>query len=173
MRIAILCALTLAAGLLGGCQTGPAAQSGLTYQASGNGLTVAIRLPSKVYTRGSTVPMTVVATNTTEQPMMFKADSMADVYATVSRTTAIGGVEQVKKFPESVVAVPHNWTLAAGGSKTFKLDVPIGPDWPTAEWLTLSVALNGRPDVMASGKIQIVLESSRTKPDLGGDAPLR
>jgi len=110
----------------------------------GKGLDVSIRLPKRQWKTGETMVLEVKAVNTTGSPVEIHSPTGAPVLVRIMRRSRMS-YEQVRVYPGSATANILNWTLPAGGERTFKLMVPVEPDWPVAEVLYVSAELNGYP----------------------------
>ncbi len=138
-----------------GCRPAEVLEPGFTVQAvAEDGLVLTMSVPERHYAVGDVVPVRLVARNEGKKDLVIRADSGALVSVTLSRFTAVGW-EVIKRFPATAVMVVKSWKLPAGGSHTFRMDLEVSPDWPTGEWVKLSGALNGRPEVEAEGLIEI------------------
>ena len=149
-------ALALSPLLVAGCgRPADVLEAGFTVQAVGkDGLVLVMSVPERHYATGDVVPVKLLARNEGKKDLVIRADSGALVTITLSRFTGTGW-EEVKRFPATAVMVVRSWKLPAHGSHTFRMDLEVTPDWPTGEWVKLSGTLNGRPEVVAEGLIQI------------------
>jgi len=86
----------------------------------------------------------VKAVNTTGSPVEIQSPTGAPVLVRIMRAS-MASYEQVRVYPGSATANILNWTLPARATRTFKLMVPVEPDWPVAEVLYVSAELNGYP----------------------------
>jgi hypothetical protein len=116
--------------------------------ASLNGLTLSVQAPTRSYTTGQTAPLTITALNTTHRDMTILAPDGALAYVALVRKTRLGP-ETLKRYPQSSLQVRTPWVLPAGKSREFRMEMTIGPDWPTGEPLSLRAELNGVPGLQA------------------------
>lgn len=110
-----------------------------------DGLVVGIEMPKHAFNPGERAPVTVTARNKTAKPMTIEATSGAPLFVRIWRHTGIGW-DEVKRYPQATTMVMKSWTLAPGAERTFRLLLPIEPDWPTSEPLRVTCELNGRPE---------------------------
>ncbi len=145
-----LCVLTALAILpLMGCKQPDAdsdSPAALSQEKAADGLVVTLEVPSREFTQGQTVPITVRATNTSDQPIQIQATSAALVQFTVWQKQ-VGGLTRVKTLPEMAAQVLSPWVLEADSTRTFTRELEVTKDWPTHEILWLSAELNGRADL--------------------------
>jgi len=141
---------------VGGClwREKPARIEGVAVQAVDEGLVLKMSVPRRNYVRGQSVPVTLVAENTTKQDMTIASDSGALVRVSLWRQSQLGW-QHAKTFPTTAVMIPTKWILPAGKARTFTMDLPVTPDWPTAEYLRLRGHLNGRPALAPEVLIQV------------------
>jgi hypothetical protein len=120
----------------------------------GKAMNVSISLPRRQWKVGETIAVEVVAVNTTGSPVDIASPTGAPVLVRIMRPSRMS-FEQVRVYPASATSNILNWTLPARGSRTFKLMVPVEPDWPVAEALYVSAELNGYPQYSPSVAITI------------------
>jgi hypothetical protein len=155
MKTLMTATIVLSLLVLGGCPSEQMDQaSGLTNTATKDGLSVRLELPMRNLYWGQSVTATVVATNTSGRAITVQRPTQAPVLVKVWRHT-VAGLEEVKRLPAASVMVAGTWKLEPGASRTFTLELPVERDWPTGEPLRITAELNGRPDVMAGGVIQV------------------
>ena len=151
VRVLSLTALVTVGGCLGLGK--PAQIEGVAVQAVDDGLVLKMSVPQRNYARGQSVPVTLVAENTTSADISIRADSGALVSVSLWRQGEAGW-QHVKTFPSAAVMIPTTWILPAGKARTFTMDLPVTPDWPLAEYLRLEGRLNGRPCAAPAVMIQ-------------------
>jgi len=149
MRALLVCLACAMVALAAGCTAdqditagGPTSQ--VVSQVQGKNMTISVSLPKRDWQVGETIPVTVTAVNTTDRAVSVVSPSGAPVLVRVMRASK-GSFEQVRLYPGSATSNVVNWTLPARGSRTYKLMVPVEPDWPMVEPLRLSAELNGTP----------------------------
>lgn len=150
-RLVIVLAMLPLAALLG-CQQPPVDEA-FTVSAEGKGLWLEMRIPDRYFVRGDTIPVAVVARNTTEEDLVIQANSGALVYLRLARHTGLAW-EEIKRFPAAAIMVTRQWKLPAGGSHKVLMNLDVTADWPTGEPLKLTAELNGRGDVQAAALIE-------------------
>jgi hypothetical protein len=158
----VLAAAVVAMTTLSACQPKNAmapGQSGIHSTKMAGGLCLTLDTQRRNLVRGQSLILTATAKNTSASPMEIVAVSGAPVIVTIARKTA-SGWETVKTYPENTTQVTDKWTLAAGAERKFPMTLPIAIELPTGEPLRLEAKLNGRPDVVAGGYIQIFLDAS-------------
>jgi len=152
-----LLAIALLVGGAGCSPPGPvpdAAPGRQMHVVSKDGLTVELILPGYSFYRGQELPIKVVAVNSGEYEAVFRADSGAPAYVTLWRRRTLGW-EKFNRFPEAVVLLPRTWALPPGQSRSFQMNLWVGPDWPTHDPLKLTAQLNGLPGVAPSAMIDV------------------
>lgn len=155
MRIASTALMTII--LLGtmGCSQQPDPLDGpRLLTASYRGLTVELELPKYSFYRGEAIPLRVTAINDSGADMVIQAATGALAQVTLHRRV-IDVWEQIKTYPDSAMIEVRGWSLKAGESRTFPLNIVVAPDWPTNEPLRLVGQINGRPDVRPGAVIDI------------------
>jgi hypothetical protein len=120
----------------------------------GKAMNVSISLPRRQWKVGETIAVEVVAVNTTGSPVDIASPTGAPVLVRIMRPSRMS-FEQVHVYPTGATSNILNWTLPARGSRTFKLMVPVEPDWPVAEALYVSAELNGYPQYSPSVAITV------------------
>lgn len=147
--LCVLLALAAAMPLLGCKQPDADANkpAAISQEQAADGLVVTLEVPSREFTQGETVPVTVRATNTSDQPIQIRATSAALVKFTVWQKE-VGGLTRIRTIPEMSAQVLSPWILEADSTRTFTRDLTITKDWPTNEILWLSAELNGREGLM-------------------------
>jgi hypothetical protein len=133
--------------------SGPGSQA-VTNVVKGKGIDVSIRLPRRQWRIGETMPVEVAAVNTTGSPIDIASPTGAPVFVRIMRPSSMS-FEQVHVYPTAATANILNWTLPARGVRTFRLMVPVEPDWPVAELLYVSAELNGYPQYSPSAAISV------------------
>lgn len=123
---------------------GPAPRRQAGSSVRGEGMEVSVHVPKRQWRTGDTIPVEVTAVNTTDSPIGIVSPSGAPVLVRVMRPVR-GSFERVRQYPQSATSNIVNWTLPANGARTYKLRVPVEPDWPVAEPLRLTAELNGYP----------------------------
>jgi hypothetical protein len=111
-------------------------------------------IQGRYFARGDSVPLRLLARNTSGQDLLIRADSGALVYVRLARHTSMAW-EEVKRFPATAVTVARDWKLPAGDTHRFVMNLDVTPDWPTGEPLRLTAELNGRGDVQAAVLIEV------------------
>lgn len=127
---------------------------GVNIQAVDEGLVLKMSVPQRGYVRSQSVPVTLIAENTTDEDMTIQADSGALVSVSVWRHTAVGW-QHFRTYPATAVMIRTRWVLPAEKARTFTLDLPVTADWPTGEYLRLVGHLNGKPCAAPAGLVQV------------------
>jgi hypothetical protein len=65
------------------------------------------------------------------------------------------GWDRVKQYPAWASPVRVPWTLPPHGQRTWKLLLPVEPDWPVNERAKLQAEINNGPPARASVPIEI------------------
>ncbi len=147
MRTSLVC-LVFVSLLTVGCQlpneNGLANSQAIANTVNSKGLSVSIRLPKRSWKTGETMAIEIQAVNTSGSPVEICSPTGAPVFVRIMKRSKTS-YEQVHVYPGSATANILNWTLPARDTRTFKLMVPIEPDWPVAEMLYVSAELNGYP----------------------------
>ncbi len=148
MRASLVCLVCASLLSAVGCQLtnedmAPGSQA-ISNSVKGKGLNVSIRLPKRGWKVGETMSLEVRAVNTTGSPVEINSPTGAPVLVRIMRRSMMS-YEQLRVYPGSATANILNWILPAHGTRTFKLMVPVEPDWPVAEVLYVSAELNGYP----------------------------
>ena len=158
MRASLICLVCFSLLMVAGCQSGMDASGAGSLAAAnvakGKAMDVSIRLPRRQWKIGETIPVEVVAVNTTGSPIDIASPTGAPVFVRIMRPSRMS-LEQVHVYPTAATSNILNWTLPARGSRTFKLMVPVEPDWPVAEMLYISAELNGYPQYCPSVMITV------------------
>jgi hypothetical protein len=157
MRASLICLVCFSLLTVAGCQPGMdaiGAGSAAVNVAKGKAMDVSISLPKRQWKIGDTIPVEVVAVNTTGSPIDIASPTGAPVLVRVARPSRMS-FEQVRVYPAGATSNILNWTLPARGSRTFTLMVPVEPDWPVAESLYISAELNGYPQYSPSVAITV------------------
>lgn len=148
MRASLVCLVCASLLSAVGCQLTNVAMvrdsQAISNSVKGKGLNVSIRLAKRGWKAGETMALEVRAVNTTGSPVEIHSPTGAPVLVRIMRRSMMS-YEQVRVYPGSATANILNWTLPAHGTRTFKLMVPVEPDWPVAEVLYVSAELNGYP----------------------------
>ncbi len=140
-------ALVAAAALLpaaGGCPARPET-AGLPVGpivAEARGLEVSLALPKYSFYRGEEIPLKVAARNTTRRDVVITAHSGALAYVSLWQ---LQPERQILRFPQAAILVVKQWTLPAGESRSFPLNLQVTPEWPTREPMRLVAEINGWP----------------------------
>lgn len=148
MKTTLICLVCASLMMIVGCQPNEEIISGsqaISNTVKGKGLDVSIRLPKRSWKTGETMALEVIAVNTTVSPVEIHSPTGAPVLVRILKRSGMS-YEQVHVYPGSATANILNWTLPARGTRSFKLMVPIEPDWPVAEVLYISAELNGYPN---------------------------
>ena len=157
MRASLICLACVSLLMAAGCQPkmdAPGSEQAVTKVAKGKAMDVSITLPRRQWTVGETMPVEVAAVNTTGSPVDIASPTGAPVLVRIMRPSRMS-FEQVHVYPVSATSNILNWTLPANGVRTFKLMVPVEPDWPVAEILYVSAELNGYPQYSPSVMITV------------------
>ncbi len=158
MKASLICLACVSLLTVAGCQpemdmSGAASQAA-TKVVKGKAMDVSIRLPKREWTVGDTIPVDVAAVNTTGAPVDIASPTGAPVLVRIMRPSKMS-FEQVHVYPTAATSNILNWTLPAKGTRTFKLMIPVEPDWPVAEILYISAELNGYPQHSPSVAITV------------------
>jgi len=138
-----LIALSAGCGMMDRGMEGAATDQAVS-RVRGKGMTISVSLPKRDWQIGEAIPVEATAVNNTGSAIDVVSPSGAPILVRVMRPSK-GSFEQVRLYPSSATSNIINWTLPAHGSRTYKLMVPVEPDWPVAEPLRLSAELNGYP----------------------------
>ncbi len=150
--------LAAAAALLsaaGGC---PAPQETVGLRAvprivaEARGLEVSLVLPKYSFYRGEEIPLKVAVRNTTRRDVVITAHSGALAYVGLWQ---LRPERQILRFPQAAILVVKQWTLPAGESRSFPLNLQVTPDWPTGELMRLMAEINGWPLARPSALIDV------------------
>ena len=156
----LLCVLSLAA-LAGACQppkpiaTTPNANQAVARSAD---LEVTMTLPKRTFQVGEPFSVAIAVQNLTTHPIRIQADSRDLVQARLFEKTLLGW-ERLKEYPRASTTLLTDWTLPAGQSRTFQLNLVVEPDWPAAAPVRLAGVVNGRGDVSPFVVIQVAPRS--------------
>jgi len=162
MRIAGTLLLVLALGVLSGCRKSePVVDPTFNETPPIGGLQVGMKLPKTGFVTGETFNVVVTAKNVSDEPVTIDAASGSQVYVRIHRYTGMTW-DEVKRYPETATMLMKPWTLQPGQQQSWKLMIPVEPDWPTAEGLRITAELNGRPEVSPVIAIE-VLGSAKEK----------
>jgi hypothetical protein len=163
--VAMSCVLSLL--FLVGCASSPparavtAAHVGPGVGAESGGISLSLGVPRYTYRVGDKVPVTIVATNTTDHPVGVVSDGADLVRVAVYRHLVIGW-DRVKQYPAWASPVRVAWTLPPHGQRTWQLLLTVEPDWPVNERARLQAEINNGPPARASVPIEIY--PTHTKP---------
>jgi len=159
MRASVICLACLSLLMVAGCESKMDAYGSASPVAAnvvkGKDMAVSIRLPKRQWKIGETMPVEVAAVNTTGSPIDIVSPTGAPVLVRIMRPSRMS-FEQVHVYPTGATSNILNWILPAKGGRTFKLMVPVEPDWPVAELLYVSAELNGYPQ--NSPRVAITVE---------------
>jgi hypothetical protein len=95
---------------------------------------------------GEQVHVTVTARNLSRTPIQIESATAAPVIVTLWRYDRAKGWVRVRQFPTAPLRRHSRWELGKKEQRTFRIDLPVEPDWPSLTTLKLSAELNGRPD---------------------------
>ena len=156
MRASLICLVCVPLLMVAGCQNemGMSGSRAAANVVKGKGMDVSIRLPGRNWKIGDLMPVEVAAVNTTGSPIDIASPTGAPVLVRIMRPSKMS-FEQVRVYPTAATSNILNWTLPTRGSRTFKLMVPVEPDWPVAEILYVSAELNGYPQYSPSVAITV------------------
>ncbi|MBT3199585.1 MAG: hypothetical protein HN350_06675 [Phycisphaerales bacterium] len=168
MRKSVIAVLLTSIVLIGGCgifapksdtsaDSAPAAMESNSVQ--GDSMILTIEIPKRRYQLGECIDLRITATNTSQEPIVFRSPTTAGYKVTIYRMTAAGW-RWVNQYPQAAMQVKKVWTLQAAQSVKYNQSIPVMRDWPMDEALRMVVELDGGPDVKcpmiisASAKIQ-------------------
>lgn len=136
----------LAAGpLVLGCAAKPVAPSSPFVSSQElDGLAVTLTAPPKTYHVGESMPVTIAVQNQSKSPIQVQSLGSDLVQVKVYHQTDVGW-EQALQFPEIALPVVTPWTLAPGAQRSWTLNIPIEPTWPSDATIRLVGVLNGLP----------------------------
>jgi len=137
-----------------GQQLAPVKPAGNFAQYQSKGLLVSILATKAVYKVGETMPVQISAKNVTDQPIEVIATAGDLAQVKIYRRTTIGW-EQALQYPQAAADLITPWKLVPGQKRSWKLDIPVEPTWPSAENLRVAGAINGRPDAVATIIIRV------------------
>lgn len=119
-------------------------------------LEMTLEVDEQVLVTGETLPVTVTVTNIRQtDPVEIEARSSALVIVELLRWQPEGW-QQVARYPQAALMVLSPWTLKAGQTRTFELELPVEPNWPTHESLHLRARLNGVDDAKLRVPVRVV-----------------
>lgn len=119
-------------------------------------LEMTLKIDEQVLVTGETLPVTVTVTNIRQTaPVEIEARSSARVIVELLRWRPEGW-QQVARYPQAALMVLSPWTLKAGQTRTFELDLPVEPNWPTHETLDLRARLNGVEDAKLRLPVRVI-----------------
>lgn len=143
MRYALLtvCVVSFA---LAGCDPPPQYEWAEVEAAdSSTELTIDVDMPTTA-TTGQAVPVTLTVTNGTDTGIEIVSPSSAQVFVRLQQQLPAGwGTYRV--YPQTTLSVLTPWTLAAGQTQEFILELVATEDWPTHEPLRMIGEVNGYP----------------------------
>lgn len=148
MKTTLTCLVCFSLLMVAGCQSdmdvSSIASGAAANVVKGKAMNVSISLPKRQWKVGETMAVEVVAVNTTGSPVDIASPTGAPVLVRIMKPSRMS-FEQIHVYPTASTSNILNWTLPARGSRTFKLMVPVEPDWPVAEVLYVSAEINGYP----------------------------
>lgn len=143
MKAAPILPFVLIALFVGGCMAPkPQPINPNEARAISKDLQVTIALPSRSFVIGQTMKVTVTARNNGENPIHIESRSSNLVTIQVFQKE-LQGWQQVKHYPQAGLTVLSPWALAPGQERTWQLNLPIEPDWPTGAPVRIKALLNG------------------------------
>ncbi len=130
----------------------PAGEQAVTKSAD---LSAIMVIPKTVFHWGDALPVHIIITNTGDKPVTIQPPSGAPAYVSLSRVGRLY-TEMLKRYPEFPTVSMSPYTLAPGESRTFRLDLVVGRDWPTHEKLRLVSEISGRNDIAVPLMIMVL-----------------
>ncbi len=146
----------------------PPAQTELPYVSSTrceDGLEIRLRLENNKtsFLPGDTLHVLATAVNHSNMPLHIHAGSGAPLKIDVWWHTDVGW-ELIKEYPRASIVRSNDWKLPAGGIRRFRMDIPVGDDYPSYSPLYLVAYLNGRKDTSAAVSIDVYRPGEQKKP---------
>ncbi|NQU76345.1 MAG: hypothetical protein HQ546_08555 [Planctomycetes bacterium] len=126
-----------------------------TGKAIGGDLSTTVMVDRRIARIGDKLDISLMAENTSSDPIPVEADTTAPMLVTVWRYNMANGWQRAKVYPEVSITQRSAWVLQRHEKRKFFMTVPVEPDWPTLELLRITAELNGRPDVRPFVLIEI------------------